>query len=159
MILDGFYIFVFNFLLDVIREITEKVDTGSVFQGLDVYDIVDEFIVLGIKYLVFVKEPIAEGIVLKAVCFFIIFLFKECYKEILWHRDISIMRLLYVLRWFNMASVLTYSITFPFSIVPPFTTKRVSLPEMFCFKFCCSIANQIPLDWLKVEYCGCILVK
>lgn len=70
VILDGFYIFVFNFLLDVIREITEEVDTCFVFQGLDVYDIVDEFIVLGIKYLVFVKEPIAEGIVLKAVSFF-----------------------------------------------------------------------------------------
>ena len=104
MSLDGFYVFVFNFLLDIIRQITEKVDTCSVFQRLYVYDIVDEFI-FRIKCLVLVKEPIAEGIVFKAVSFFIIFLFKECYKEILWHRDISIMRLLYVLRWFNMASV------------------------------------------------------
>ncbi len=63
MSLDGFYIFVFNFLLDIIRQITEKVDACSVFQGLDVYDIVYEFIVLGIKCLVLVKEPIAEGIV------------------------------------------------------------------------------------------------
>ena len=52
MSLDGFYVFVFNFLLDIIREITEEVDTGSVFQGLDVYDIVDEFI-FRIEHLIF----------------------------------------------------------------------------------------------------------
>ena len=71
VILDGFYIFVFNFLLDIIREITEEVDTGFVFQRLDIYDIVYKFI-FRIKCLVLVKEPIAEGIVFKVVCVFII---------------------------------------------------------------------------------------
>lgn len=61
--LESFCILVFYILLYFIREITEEVDAGFVFQRLDVYDIFAELIAL-FKCLVLVREPVAES----AVC-------------------------------------------------------------------------------------------
>ena len=80
-ILDDFCIYVFHFLLDSIREITEEVDAGFVFQRLDVYDIVAELIAL-FKCLVLVREPVAESTVFVLVTFRIKRFFQYCYKEI-----------------------------------------------------------------------------
>lgn len=67
-ILDNFCIYVFHFLLYFIREITEEVDAGFVFQRLDVYDIFAELIAL-FKCLVLVREPVAESAVFVLVTF------------------------------------------------------------------------------------------
>ena len=61
--LESFCIFVFHFLLGFIREITEEVDAGFVFQRLDVYDIFAELIAL-FKFLILMRKPVAES----AVC-------------------------------------------------------------------------------------------
>ena len=86
--LESFCIYVFHILLYFIREITEEVDAGFVFQRLDVYDIFAELIAL-FKCLVLVKEPVAEGTVGILVFALIKLLFQNSYKEILWYWDIA----------------------------------------------------------------------
>ena len=82
-VLNGINIQLFHLFLDVVREIAEEVDACSLFQSLDVDNVVAKFLCLRVEGFVLMREPIAEGTVAVVACGLVVFLFEHCYEEIL----------------------------------------------------------------------------
>ena len=153
--LESFCIYVFHFLLCFIREITEEVDAGFVFQRLDVYDIVAELVAF-FKCLVLVREPVAESAVCILVGDLVQLLFQYSYKEKLWYWDIA-----WLLGFARSTLLLpAQEITLVAYRVDSSTLYDDRVSELIfgaLVRRSFSISYQVPC-WLKSLYWGCMLV-